>query len=117
MGQYLTGPGASVSVTSTKYFLTLDSPVIPSATIGADTFDIGWAADSVSPWYFLDTMNQDAPFGLGFNVDVDSGSPTYSVQHTYGRSAVFTHSTVTGETTAQEGASTTPIAAGFSMRI
>jgi hypothetical protein len=37
----VTGPGASATVYSALYFLTLTSAT-PSATIGADTFDIGW---------------------------------------------------------------------------
>lgn len=40
-------PAGSATVTYTKYFKTLTS-VVPSATIGADTMDIGWAAPSVS---------------------------------------------------------------------
>jgi len=38
----LTAPAASVSVTSAKYWGSLTS-ITPSATIGADTFNIGWA--------------------------------------------------------------------------
>lgn len=38
----LTGPAGSATVTSAKYYLTLTS-ITPSATIGADTFNIGWA--------------------------------------------------------------------------
>lgn len=40
-------PGSSATVTSTKFFRTLLTAV-PSASIGADTMDIGWAATSVS---------------------------------------------------------------------
>ncbi len=40
-------PGGTLTVTSTKHFLTLTS-VVPSATINADTMDIGWSAVSVS---------------------------------------------------------------------
>lgn len=39
--EVVTGPGTSATVESTGYFLTLTSAT-PSATIGADTFDIGW---------------------------------------------------------------------------
>src|SRR5262245_46233862 len=41
----ITGPAGSATVTSTKYFKTLTS-VTPSASTGADTFDIGWAVGS-----------------------------------------------------------------------
>lgn len=40
----ISAPAASATVTSTEYFLTLESAT-PSATIGADTFDIGWNAE------------------------------------------------------------------------
>ena len=40
-------PGVSATVESTKYFLTLTS-VVPSATIGADTMDIGWVDEFVT---------------------------------------------------------------------
>lgn len=39
----VTLPGSSATVTSTRYFKTLTS-VVPSATIGADTMDIGQGA-------------------------------------------------------------------------
>jgi hypothetical protein len=41
-------PGTSATVTSLKYFKTVTS-VVPSATIGADTMDIGWTAAGVTP--------------------------------------------------------------------
>jgi hypothetical protein len=40
-------PGASATVESTYYFKTLTSTT-PSATIGADTMDIGWVDEFVS---------------------------------------------------------------------
>jgi len=36
-------PGASLTVTSTNYFKTVTT-IVPSATIGSDTMDIGWDA-------------------------------------------------------------------------
>jgi hypothetical protein len=45
--EVVTGPGASATVESSKYFKTLTSAT-PSATIGADTFDIGWVDEFVS---------------------------------------------------------------------
>lgn len=102
----VTGPGASATVTSTKYFLTVTS-VTPSATIGADTFDIGWSADSVSPWEPLDRLM----IRMNFGCTVASGSPTYTVQHTFDGVAVFKHSFVIDETTNQDGSYTGPIQA------
>ena len=40
-------PGISATVESTKYFKTLTS-ITPSATIGADTMDIGWVDEIAS---------------------------------------------------------------------
>lgn len=45
--EVVTGPGASATVESTKYFKTLTSAT-PSATIGADTFDLGWVDEFAS---------------------------------------------------------------------
>lgn len=45
--EVVTGPGSSATVESSGYFLTLTSAT-PSATIGADTFDIGWVDEFVS---------------------------------------------------------------------
>jgi hypothetical protein len=46
-------PGASATVETTGYFKTLTS-VTPSATIGADTMDIGWVDEFISPTIGLD---------------------------------------------------------------
>lgn len=74
----MAAPGGSATVESTKYFLTLTQVAI-SATIGADTFDIGWVDEFVSPtidldWrlnaaskWFLDvtgTINVDVQFAV-----------------------------------------------------
>lgn len=45
--EVVTGPAGSATVESTKYFKTLTSAT-PSATIGADTFDIGWVDEFAS---------------------------------------------------------------------
>ena len=45
--EVVTGPGTSATVESTKYFKTLTSAT-PSATIGADTFGIGWVDEVAS---------------------------------------------------------------------
>ena len=54
------------------------------------------------------------PCNIGFGVTVDSGSPTYTVQHTFDDPAVgfttwFDHPTVAGETTNQDGNYAFPI--------
>jgi hypothetical protein len=103
----MAAPGTSATVTSTKYWLSLTSAA-PSATIGSDTFDIGWAAASVSPWFAL-TANE-AVFSVGFGC-VISGTPTYTVQHSYGDGTAFDHATVAGETTNVDGSYSAPIRA------
>lgn len=105
----LTAPGSSATVTSTKYWLSLTSAT-PSATIGADTFDIGYAADAVSATMIPLGVRLNGGFNIGFGCSVDSGSPTYTVQHTYDNSVWFTHSTVSAETTSQEGSYSGPVA-------
>lgn len=45
--EVVTGPGSSATVESSKYFATLTSAT-PSATIGSDTFDIGWVDEVAS---------------------------------------------------------------------
>lgn len=102
-------PNGAVTVTSTKYWLSVDTPIAPSATIGADTVDIGWAADAVTPWVDLFTGGSVPQFNVGFGVTITAGSPTYSVQQSYDDVTAFTHATVAAETTNQEGTITTPV--------
>ena len=67
-------PNGTATVTSTKHFLTVTS-VAPSATIGADTMDIGIAAAARSPWVGLDAL---APMDYTFNAAVTmSGTLDY----------------------------------------
>lgn len=108
----LTGPAGTATVTSSKYFKSLTSPLLPSATIGTDTFDIGYAADSVSPtfWPINEAKRTHGAFNIGFACVVDSGSPNYTVQHTYNGTTWHNHATVAAETTTQEGTYTSPVA-------
>lgn len=71
-------PAGSATVTSTKYFLTLTTAV-PSATIGADTMDIGWAAGAISPTYPIDTYSPNA-----CNIYCDiSGTINFSITQSF----------------------------------
>lgn len=69
-------PAGSATIESTGYFKTLTS-VTPSATIGADTMDIGWVDEFVS---------QTIPFnhrgGLATLDFVVSGTINYTAQYT-----------------------------------
>ena len=70
-------PGASATVETTKYFSYLTSAV-PSATIGADTMDIGTSDEIVSITIPLETT-KTASLGL----DLVSGILNYTLELTY----------------------------------
>ena len=73
--EVVTGPGTSATVESAGYFKTLTSAT-PSATIGADTFDIGWVDEVASHTYILDW-----PRGNGATISVDvTGTLDFTVQ-------------------------------------
>jgi len=76
--EVVTGPGVSATVESTRYFLTLTSAT-PSATIGADTFDIGWVDEVVSKMYPLNWRNFSIPT---ISVDV-TGTIAYTLQQCF----------------------------------
>lgn len=99
-------PNGTATVTSTKYWLTVTSPLVPSATIGAETVGLGWAATSVTPWVGVGNYSMPVVFNMGFVVTVDSGSPTYTVQGTYNDSLAIDHATVAAQTITKEGAYT-----------
>lgn len=82
--EVVTGPGGSATVESSKYFKTLTSAT-PSATIGADTFDIGWVDELVSKTIML---NRHAGFGAMVQVDV-TGTLDATVQVSLGRRAEY----------------------------
>ena len=113
----LTGPAASTTSTSTRYFRTLTS-ANPSATIGADTFDIGWTDDAVSPTFVPDY--KQAPFNLGIGCDI-AGTINYDIQHTfdnvfetpttstYSARTWFDHSSIAAKTADADGNYAAPI--------
>jgi len=105
----IAAPGTSATVTSTKHFLTLTSAK-PSATIGADTFDIGWAAASITPT-FNPSLSGSFEFNIGFGCTVVSGSPTYTVQHSYDGQLWVNHATVAAKTASIDGTYTSPVRA------
>lgn len=75
--EVVTGPGVSATVESTGYFLTLTSAT-PSATIGANTFDIGWVDE-----FATNTYPYNWHGGLsGIHFDV-TGTIDYTFQYTY----------------------------------
>lgn len=76
--EVVTGPGTSATVESAGYFKTLTSAT-PSATIGADTFDIGWV-DEVSTQAI--PLNWRSESAATINVDV-AGTIDFTVQETF----------------------------------
>ena len=71
-------PGSSATVTSVNYFKTLTS-ITPSATIGVDTMDIGWAQTIQSYIYPIDWRS---PWACNIQVDV-TGTINFTVQQTF----------------------------------
>jgi hypothetical protein len=109
----LNAPGTSATVTSTKAFKTLTSAT-PSATIGADTFDIGWAATGHTPW--VDVNPSKVPFAVSAAVYLVSGTLNYDGQQTYEESptedaVAFNISAMTAKTASQDAGLTTPATA------
>lgn len=109
-------PNNAATVTSTKFFKTLTS-VVPSATIGADTMDIGWKDSCVGPSYKV--SNACNSFAIGFSVDI-SGTINYDVEHTMDEVLVadasngcvwFNHASVAAKTADADGSYLFPIRA------
>ncbi len=73
----VTGPAGSATVESAKYWLTLTSAT-PSATIGADTFDIGWVDEFATATYPINWRGGNA--ALDVNV---SGTINYDIEQTF----------------------------------
>jgi len=101
-------PNNAATVTSVNYFLTLTS-IVPSATIGADTMDVGWSATSSTAWHY--PINAKIPsFQIGFGCRVVTGTPTYSMQHSWDGTAWFDNAVVTGQTVSLGGSYLFPVA-------
>jgi hypothetical protein len=93
----LTAPAGSATVTSAKEYKTLTSAT-PSATIGADTFDIGWTAVGSSPFFVVD--HRDLGLTVGVHV---GGTVNYDVDlvlhnTTDGAATVYKATNLTGKT-------------------
>lgn len=74
----ITLPNGNVTVTGSKYFKTVTS-VVPSATIGLDTMDIGWSAVAYSPTIPIDWRST-----IGANLGiVVTGTINVTVQEAY----------------------------------
>lgn len=73
----VTLPAGSATVESTNYFLTLTS-VVPSATIGADTMDIGWVDEVSSSTFPLNWRSSEVAISTGV-----TGTINYTLQQTF----------------------------------
>ena len=107
-------PGTSATVTSVKYFKTLTS-VVPSATIGADTMDIGWKDTAYGPTIPLDFKANAFSVSLALTL---TGTISLTVQHTFDNvfnSSVtpvwFPHSSLAAKTTNSDGNYAFPVRA------
>jgi hypothetical protein len=81
-------PAGSATVETTGYFKTLTS-VTPSATIGADTMDIGWVDEFISP-----TIGLDRNGGIvGLNIIV-TGTINYTIQQTFNDIQTLTRTSI-----------------------
>lgn len=76
--EVVTGPAGSATVESAGYFLTLTSAT-PSATIGADTFDIGWVDEVLSNTIPLNWRSEN---GATLSVVV-TGTIDFSIEETF----------------------------------
>lgn len=78
LSETLAGPAGSATVTTAGYFKALTS-VTPASTWGADTGNIGYAAQIQTAFLNINVLAEDA---LAVNVDI-SGTINYTVQQTF----------------------------------
>jgi len=113
LAETITGPGAGATVATTQNFATVSDVAASAATTGA--VEIGVDGTCESQWFVINYRSSDFNVGIGCEL---SGTATYSVQHTFnnvlsngfveGDATVYTHSTLVGETTNQDGNYTNP---------
>lgn len=84
----IAAPAGSSTVTTAGYYKTLTSVTV-SATIGADTFSIGWNNQFISP-----TIGLDRSAGIvGLNIIV-TGTINYTIQQTFNEIQTLTRSSI-----------------------
>jgi|TARA_Y100000296_G_scaffold75469_1_gene95162 hypothetical protein len=114
MTEDITGPN-NTTAAGEKNFKTVTKVVGNGATTG--NVEIGINGLAESQWYVLNYRGGDFKVGIGTDVS-SSANLTYAVQHTFSDvfasgfaeddAVVLTHSTLTGETTNQDGNYTEP---------
>lgn len=84
----IAAPAGNATVTTTGYYKTLTSVTV-SATIGASTFSIGWAAQFISP-----TIGLNYHGGItGLNIIV-TGTINYTIQQTFNNIQTLDRTTI-----------------------
>lgn len=116
ISEAITGPNAT-TVTSSKYFATLTS-IAASATVGANTFQVGWTALARTPIYPVNTYGTVGPI---LAVDI-GGTVTYSGMATNGDVFTIASDTlffdpITGMSSVTADASVAPAAGCTGLRI
>lgn len=112
MTESITGPNAT-TVTGTKNFATVTQVASGAATTG--DVEVGVDGTCESQWYVLNYRGGDFNVGIGCEL---SGTATYTVQHTFDNvfasgfveddATLYTHSSLSGETSNQDGNYTNP---------
>lgn len=101
----IAAPGTSATVTSTLYYKSLTSAT-PSATIGADTFDIGWTAAAHSPWLKVAKCPATVVCFIG-------GTINFDIQHSHSSSVadsnLYPFNAEAGKTASTEHIYTSPV--------
>jgi hypothetical protein len=113
----ITGANAGTSSSQALNFGRVDRLTASAGTAGAT--EAGVDGKCEAQWFVLNYRGGD--FNVGLGVDVVSGTLTYAIQHTFqnvlasdyteGDETVFTHDTLTGQTTDADGNYTNPPAA------
>jgi hypothetical protein len=114
MTEAIAGPNNN-TVAGTKNFAKITAVTVSAATTGAVL--IGSDGTCESQWYMLNSYGGDFSVGIGCEIS-SGGGMTYAVQHTFDNiqatgfveddATVYTHDTITGETTNQDGNYTNP---------
>ena len=96
----MAGPNNN-TVTGTVHFATV-TRISAGATLGANTMNVGWGVDAVTPWYGLEYSI--ASFLAAVAAILTTGTATFNIEHTYDAraEAAVAFVDVTGATTNQE---------------
>lgn len=107
-------PGATLTVTGSKYFLTVTS-IVPSATIGADTMDIGWTAAAQTPWVQVDydqaSFSVSCAVTTGGTINYDLQSTLDDVNSASVEPVGINHTTMAGKTADYMDSYSSPVSA------